>query len=262
MNPFEYIRERITEIADTLAAVDGRDPSWGYSDLMELLSNIEEAYNDKYGSSDTVYRSDAIEACYKDYDNILDFRSNGWTVASSFEEILNALPSVQPEHALKDCRNCKHGQYNDHWDTYFCYNSGNCEDWNLWESDIIPSAQPDQQTIAGQKSDLIHRETARRIIDSPRSKSQMLTVLKCTPSVHPENDWIPVTKKAHPDLPIRVQVQISNGWIITAYWEDGNWHSVPDWYGNGTPIEEDDYIKIEAWRELPEPYTEVGKNEP
>ena len=71
----------------------------------------------------------------------------------------------------------------------------------------------------------------------------------------PEPQWIPVTKKAHPDLPIRVQVQISNGWIITAYWEDGNWHSVPDWYGNGTPIEEDDYIKIEAWRELPDLYT-------
>ena len=56
------------------------------------------------------------------------------------------LQSAQPEHALKDCRNCKHGQYNDHWDTYFCYNSGNCEDWNLWESDIIPSAQPERKT--------------------------------------------------------------------------------------------------------------------
>lgn len=145
MNPFEYIKQRITDIADVNVAINGRDPSWGYSDLMELLTNIEEAYNDRYGSSDTVYRSDAIEACHKDYDNILDFRSNGWTVASSFEEILNALPSVQPEHALKDCRNCKHGQYNDHWDTYFCYNSGNCEDWNLWESDIIPSAQSERK---------------------------------------------------------------------------------------------------------------------
>lgn len=35
--------------------------------------------------------------------------------------------------------------------------------------------------------DLIYRETARRIIDSPRSKSQMLTVLKCTPSVQPDS---------------------------------------------------------------------------
>lgn len=98
MNPFEYIKQRITDIADVNVAINGRDPSWGYSDLMELLANIEEAYNDRYGSSDVVYRSDAIEACHKDYDSILDFRSNGWTVASSFEEILNALPPAQPEH--------------------------------------------------------------------------------------------------------------------------------------------------------------------
>lgn len=31
--------------------------------------------------------------------------------------------------------------------------------------------------------DLIYRETARRIIDSPRSKEQMLTMLSSTPSV-------------------------------------------------------------------------------
>ena len=35
-------------------------------------------------------------------------------------------------------------------------------------------------------ADLIYRETARRIIDSPRSREQMLTVLRCTPSVQPE----------------------------------------------------------------------------
>ena len=35
-------------------------------------------------------------------------------------------------------------------------------------------------------ADLIYRETARRIIDSPRSKEQMLTVLRCTPPVQPK----------------------------------------------------------------------------
>ena len=70
------------------------------------------------------------------------------------------------------------------------------------------------------------------------------------PSAQPENDWIPVTKKAHPDLPIRVQVQMDNGWIITAYYQEGEWLSVPDF---GEPIRDK---WIEAWRELPEPYEE------
>ena len=75
-------------------------------------------------------------------------------------------------------------------------------------------------------------------------------------SAQSENDWIPVTKKAHPDLPIRVQVQMDNGWIITAYWDETDWFSVPDWDEIGCPIEEDEYHKIKAWRELPEPYKE------
>ena len=64
----------------------------------------------------------------------------------------------------------------------------------------------------------------------------------------PENDWISVTKKAHPDLPIRVQVQLNNGWIITAFYQDGEWISVPDC----EDALQDEWI--EAWRELPEPY--------
>ena len=54
---------------------------------------------------------------------------------------LKQLPSAQPEQAIKDCRNCKHGSYNDHWDTYFCYCSSDCSDWNKWE----PSAQPEHK---------------------------------------------------------------------------------------------------------------------
>ena len=74
--------------------------------------------------------------------------------------------------------------------------------------------------------------------------------IKELPPAQPENDWIPVTKKAHPDLPIRVQAQMDNGWIITAYYQEGEWFSVPDC---GEPLK-DEYI--EAWRELPEPYAE------
>ena len=63
-------------------------------------------------------------------------------------------------------------------------------------------------------------------------------------------EWVPVNKKSHPDTPIRVQVQLDNGWIITAYYQENEWLSVPDF---GEPIED---RWIEAWRPLPEPYRE------
>ena len=37
----------------------------------------------------------------------------------------------------KDCRTCKYGHYNDHWDLPFCYNNKECKEWELWE----PKAQ-------------------------------------------------------------------------------------------------------------------------
>lgn len=79
-------------------------------------------------------------------------------------------------------------------------------------------------------------------------KAEAQTELRKLPSAQPEPKWIPVTKKAHPDLPIRVQVQMDNGWIITAYYQEGEWLSVPDC---GEPLLDN---WIEAWRELPEPW--------
>ena len=57
--------------------------------------------------------------------------------------VRDIAPSAQPEQAIKDCRNCKYGSYNDHLNNYFCYYSGDCNDWDKWE----PSAQPDFDTI-------------------------------------------------------------------------------------------------------------------
>lgn len=45
---------------------------------------------------DAIYRQDAIDAVHKDYDAILNFKSDGRTVADSFEDIINALPPAQP----------------------------------------------------------------------------------------------------------------------------------------------------------------------
>lgn len=98
------------------------------------------------------------------------------------------------------------------------------------------------------KDDTISRQAAMdAICDYTDDLFNQITALEDLPSAQPEPQWIPVTKKAHPDLPIRVQVQIDNGWIITAYYQECEWLSVPDC---GEPLQ------VEAWRELPEPYTE------
>ena len=47
--------------------------------------------------SDLIDRQAAIDEVHKNYDTILDFKSDGRTVADSFEDIINALPSAQPE---------------------------------------------------------------------------------------------------------------------------------------------------------------------
>ena len=63
-----------------------------------------------------------------------------------FDEFIQARDMAikaleEPEVAIKDCRNCKYGNYNDHLETHFCYNPNECVEWNLWE----PSAQPKQE---------------------------------------------------------------------------------------------------------------------
>ena len=48
---------------------------------------------------------------------------------------IKSAPTIEPdrEAAIKDCRNCKYGKYNDYWSMHFCYNRNGCDNWNLWE---------------------------------------------------------------------------------------------------------------------------------
>lgn len=48
----------------------------------------------------------AIDAVHENYDAILDFKSDGRTIADSFEDIINALPPAQPE--IIRCKDCKY----------------------------------------------------------------------------------------------------------------------------------------------------------
>lgn len=56
--------------------------------------------------SDLIDRQAAIDAVHKNYDTILDFKSDGRTVADSFEDIINTLPTAQPE--IIRCEKCEH----------------------------------------------------------------------------------------------------------------------------------------------------------
>lgn len=53
--------------------------------------------------TDAISRQVAIDAVHKNYDTILDFKSDGRTVADSFEDIIKTLPSVQPEPKWIPC---------------------------------------------------------------------------------------------------------------------------------------------------------------
>lgn len=64
-----------------------------------------------------------------------------WIRKQEIKKRLKELPSAESQVAIKDCRNCKHGKYNDHWGTCFCYNPNDCADWNLWEPDKELSAE-------------------------------------------------------------------------------------------------------------------------
>ncbi len=66
-----------------------------------------------------------------------------------------------------------------------------------------------------------------------------------------EQGWIPVSETP-PEVGIRVQIQLDNGWIITGFYDDGYWYSVPDCGDalNGDAIQMD----VLAWMPLPPSY--------
>lgn len=63
--------------------------------------------------------------------------------------------------------------------------------------------------------------------------------------------WIPVSERL-PKIPIRVQVQLDNSWIITAYYDESEWYAVP---GDDEPID-----GVLAWMPLPEPWREKDES--
>ena len=80
---------------------------------------------------DLISRQAAINAVHKNYDGILDFRSDGETVAQSFEDILTALPSAQPFHniTMNDVLKYIDGMPEDVWQEFTACLE--CRGWEL-----------------------------------------------------------------------------------------------------------------------------------
>ena len=78
--------------------------TWSPCDLYSIIENLPSAQPEF--AKDTVSRQAAISEVHKNYDVILDFTSDGKTVATSVEDILNDLPSVQPETDWETCFDC------------------------------------------------------------------------------------------------------------------------------------------------------------
>ena len=140
------------------------------ADADKKVSSSRGHENDK----DAIYRQDAIDAI-NTWDKFgVDERGRlvrwheGLEPYVHLRDVLTAivnLPSAQPEQAIKDCRNCKHGKYNDHLETYFCYNPNECIEWNLWE----PIAQLDRKTGKWSEKEVIHKAEAKTVIEEWQS---------------------------------------------------------------------------------------------
>ncbi len=61
---------------------------YGVVDTMKHTEKIDRM-------DDTIYLQEAIDAVHKNYDAILDFKSDGQTISSSIEDILSELPSAR-----------------------------------------------------------------------------------------------------------------------------------------------------------------------
>lgn len=79
-------------------------------------------------------------------------------------DAIEHAPTIEPERiqALKDCTNCKHGHYNDHYGIPFCYNPDNCNEWNLWEpKDIEPERKTGEWVGIKEYCDYLNEEAER-----------------------------------------------------------------------------------------------------
>ena len=98
---------------------DAWDSRFQYEDK---IGNIEGCYIDPHfiKQADEKYYSKYLEQC-----------ADEWLEDAPDTDV-GRKPEME-ETEKNDCTTCKHGGYNDHWETFFCYVDEKCTHWNLWE---------------------------------------------------------------------------------------------------------------------------------
>ena len=88
-------------------------------------------------NNDSISRQAAIDVVHKDYDAILDFKSDGHTIADSFEDIINALPSTYPRKGKwikipKFCGDDISGFIDNHFSCSECKKEAEINPWGFY----------------------------------------------------------------------------------------------------------------------------------
>ena len=78
--------------------------------------------------------------------------------------------------------------------------------------------------------------------------AEIKEMIDSMPTIDPEPHWIPNTKETVPKDPLRKQIQLKNGWIITGWFDGEDWLPVPE-VGAGLLFD-----NVLAWMPLPSPY--------
>ena len=221
--------------------------------------------------NDLISRQAAIDLAHKNYDTILDFKSDGRTVAGSFEDIINTLPSIQPE----PCGDMISREYlKEHIEA--CWINGRpkyspeLHEVLSWIDDV-PSAQPKSEERTAKSAqnvpnnDLISRKAAidkfnreiikRRLLDEiydgALDEFQTEEILRKLPSAQTEPQWIPCSDPS--DLPkdkrLWITREISDGFFTLREVSDVIW-DMTEWSYDVSGV----VAYMPYWE--PEPYTE------
>ena len=88
-------------------------------------------------------REEAI--CFLDQLRAILLNTNSW-LESTHQPITDAfsmaIDALKQYDAIKDCRNCKYGKYNDYLNNFFCYSPDDCNNWEKWEADAQTDIYP------------------------------------------------------------------------------------------------------------------------
>ena len=165
-----------------------------------VLDKLPSATDTNVATTDTISRRAAIAAVHRNYDTILDFRSDGETVANSVEDILSELPTAQLGEDIRAmCGEC------DAWNQYKNYSQ---PEW-IQCKERLP-----KEKDAGILKKLGIEKRSEYVLATIEAKGERMTVKACT---H-DGKWNWDMKYAFPDYKVVAWMPFPEPW------KDGGHH--------------------------------------